>query len=1099
MVLVLLIGAGFAVLRVAFEGPDLADKIATNLNKTMRGRIEIGSVEWDTASLKKALTGGWVPLTFRNIKVWDDCALNSGADALDEIRQGNPNEDCTLDDRPDPDPTSKRRPRKLLLRSELITAEVDIHALMFGNHNFVFRNLWVHGGEALLEQTREPYPLHAYDRTIVSIVTAFYPRMKAGFRAGIYADTPPPIFDLRDIHIRDLNLTVHMTPYSSAGKDWGFGNTARLEGVNIDSDEDPAKRKNTSYLYMDAIDPLVAKFYVRLEMTAKKGVMRLWDEGPRETFRMPLANGDAVASAPTGREAEYEIPLTDIKLNRLAQLPSEWPRKDYVANTLEVDLEAKTVPCKTDEDPKPDPKLGATLHVTGELYNYWDRPYDGSWNLALDGKNMGATVRSCIDSDIGGDNLDGKITLSGPFVASPKVGLSMKNLDFDVDLSANEEPLRLTLAEVEGSIDLVNEQGSIDKTTALIRGGKEPGEVVVAATFGVKPFNARAHVEIVKPIDVARFLPASAKPIGTMLQGRLTAVGDSKVAFALEDFDLALGRTAAEKSVRAFRGRLFTKDRFDTLNIQQVRIEAGRTRASIDGVVDVLHDFDCDAKNCPSDPINCSTCSKTRLELEGCAPDLGVWLRRFGLPAFVESACSSGAAGGGKVVITGPITQPKLNVATELAGLPCVNKLSILDSQFDSATGVLDIRRMKTTTLGGTLEGTARIRTGDPSTGRPATIEKMHIDGRRLDPQKICGLGSVVKGIIDTVDLDLAGTIIKREPLDWLNLAKVHARAEHVAILGDKFTNVAMCINRKDDQICRPRTAYLDNDDLAQCENGKRQGFCAVATATRDGGGIVDATVARLPGTTKRGTNITTPSRLTGTVALSDVPVAILDQLINPLPEPGTKVAGKKPAVAAAPFQAGGTASMTLHLEGTPEAPQAEGAVQLLRAWVAGSFLGDMQLAVTPGTIGTMPGITFTGTALAGRLQVSGTLGTQAPYPVELAISGRRIELDVLIDLQKRLGLPLPTQAWVTGSVYVRHELRPINPRAKPVEPEAWIELTELSGILMHKGTDGRFVPLSVTAVDQDRAKRPAVSLRVTPSSIDFACRDPKTSARVEC
>ena len=100
----------------------------------------------------------------------------------------------------------------------LITAEIDIHALMFGHHDFVFRNLWVHGGEALLEQTREPYPLHAYDRTIVSIVTAFYPRMKAGFRAGIYADAPPPIFDLRDIHIEHLNLTVHMAPYDGEGR-----------------------------------------------------------------------------------------------------------------------------------------------------------------------------------------------------------------------------------------------------------------------------------------------------------------------------------------------------------------------------------------------------------------------------------------------------------------------------------------------------------------------------------------------------------------------------------------------------------------------------------------------------------------------------------------------------------------------------------------------------------------------------------------------------------------------------------------------------------------------------------------------------------------
>jgi hypothetical protein len=238
---VLLSSTAFAFLRIQLEGPDLADKIASVLNKRMRGRVEVESVEWPTSALKTVATGGWVPITVRGVKVWDDCVLSAEIQANDpeELRTGDPNEDCTPDDRPDPNPGSHRKPRKLLIAAPLITAEVDIHALMFGHHDFVFRNLWVHGGEALLEQTREPYPLHAYDRTIVSIVTAFYPRMKAGFRAGIYADAPPPIFDLRDIHIEHLNLTVHMAPYAPNGTlksgAIGFAMTARLEDVNADA------------------------------------------------------------------------------------------------------------------------------------------------------------------------------------------------------------------------------------------------------------------------------------------------------------------------------------------------------------------------------------------------------------------------------------------------------------------------------------------------------------------------------------------------------------------------------------------------------------------------------------------------------------------------------------------------------------------------------------------------------------------------------------------------------------------------------------------------------------------------------------------------
>lgn len=1086
LALIALLASGFVVLRVAFEGEALGDKIATNLNKRMRGRIEIGAIHWETSAIKKVLSGGWIPVTFENVRVWDDCALNSGAGALDEVRQGDPNEDCTLDDQPDPDPTSKRRPRKLLLQTDKITGEIDIHALMFGNHDFVIRHLWVHGGEVMIEQTREPYPLHAYDRTIVSILTAFYPRMKAGFRAGIYADAPGPIFDLRDIHIKNLNATVHMTPNTSLGAMWGFGTTARIEGLDVDADEQ--NLKNNSYLYMDPVDPLVAKFYVRLEAAAKKGIVRLWDDGPRESFRMPKP-GEAYPPPGRKKHTSYEIPVADIKLNRLAQLPGEWTRGDFVANTLELDIEAKTVPCEHERWPVPDPKLGASMHVTGELYNYWDRPYDGSWNLKVDGKNLGQTVRTCVHRDFGGDKLEGKITLTGPFVANPKIGLSMTNLDYDVELSSNEPPLPLTLAEVEGSIDMVNEQGSLDKTTALIRGGKEPGEVVVAATFGVSPFNARAHVEIVKPIDVARFLPDSLEPVGTLVQGRFTAVGDSEIAFALEDFDLSLGRTATEKAVRAYKGRLFTKDQFDTVKLQKVRIEAGRTRASLDGTIDALHDFNCSANKYCKGHDTCAPCSVTRLEIDGCAPDLGYWLRRFGLPAYVESACStSNNSPGAPIVITGPLTKPKMNVATELAGLPCVDKLSIVDSQFDAASGVLDIRKMKTSTLGGTLEGNGRIRTGDTP-----VIEKLAVTGRKLDPQKICGLGTMVKGTIDAVDVELAGTIVKREPLEWLNLAKVYARADKLTVLGEKFTNIATCINRSDDGKCRPRKDYLDADDLAQCEAGKKSGFCAVATATREGGGIVDATVARLPAT-KKGTTVT-PPRLTGTVAASDVPVAILEQLLtpNPAPVPGAKTPAKP---ATAPFAAGGVASMTLHLEGSPDAPQAAGAVQLLRTWVESSFIGDMQIAVTPGKIGNMPGVSFAGTALAGRLTVSGTLGTQAPYPVELTLGGRRIDLDVLLDLKKRLPMPIPMpmQAWVTGTVFVRHELRP----TKPVEPVAWIELSELTGVVTHRGDDGRLVPLTVTAVDQDRAKQPAVSLRVTPSSIEFACRD-NSGVRFDC
>ncbi|HEY0251083.1 MAG TPA: hypothetical protein VGC41_06125, partial [Kofleriaceae bacterium] len=402
----LLSSTAFAFLRIKLEGPDLAAKIAGVLNKRMRGRIEVGSVEWPTGALKTVATGGWVPVVVRDVKVWDDCVLSAEIPAGDpeQHRTGDPNEDCTPDDRPDPDPASKRKPRKLLIAAPLITAEVDIHALMFGHHDFVFRSVWLHGGEALLEQTREPYPLHAYDRTIVSIVTAFYPRMKAGFRAGIYADSPPPIFDLRDIHIEHLNLTVHMAPFTTK-TGVGFGMTARLEDVNADAastgfrglgpaleqirhGRDPVlamapvfKAHDDNYLHMDATDPLVAKFYVRLALRGSHGRVRVFDEGPRAAFQLPIAHG-MNNQWTSGRKAMYDIELSEIVLNRLAQMPTDWSHKDYIANTLELDLAAKTLPCSAGVGAlpagvaAPPAANGADIHISGELENYWDRPYD---------------------------------------------------------------------------------------------------------------------------------------------------------------------------------------------------------------------------------------------------------------------------------------------------------------------------------------------------------------------------------------------------------------------------------------------------------------------------------------------------------------------------------------------------------------------------------------------------------------------------------------------------------------------------------------------------------------------------------------------------
>ncbi|HUJ58495.1 MAG TPA: translocation/assembly module TamB domain-containing protein [Kofleriaceae bacterium] len=1037
LLVLVLLGVGFAVLRIQLEGPPLGDKLASLLNKRMRGRIEIGSVEWPVSALRAAVTGGWVPVTIHDVKVWDDCAL--GDQDPETIRLGDPHEDCTPDDKPDPTPGSKRKPRKLLISTPLVTAEIDIHAVMFGNHDLVFRNVHLHGGEALIEQTREPYPLHAYNRTIVSIVSAFYPRMKAGFRAGIYADSAPPTFDLRDVHVDNLNVTVHVAPWTNKDGTVGFGLTARVEGVDIDAGPTP---RRDAYLYDDPRDPLANKFYVRFGLRGKQGAVRIMDEGPRAAFRIPRA-GETWGA---GRHARYAVAVTDVDIARLAQLPTEWPRKDYVANSLELDATLHAVPCVHPGEPPPARDAGADIHVTGGLIDYFDRPYDGQWNFDLDATNLGPVVRSCIKSTIGGDNLGGRVSLRGPFVAPPRVDLDLHDLDFDVPLSAKEAPVRLTLAKVSGWIDLVNEVGAIDQTTALVRGGKDPGELMVAARFGLRPLQMQADVDIVKPIDVGRFLPGRiANSVGRFLSGKLSVRGDVELGFELTNFDVALGSTPRERAVRVFSGRVFERDKFAWIELQRIRFEGGLSHATITGAIQEVGD----------------EYVYRNLTIEGEYPDLDKWLERFGLPPIAKSA------GGGTITLNGPITSPTIDASTTLAGIPCIDTMKIERATIKDK--IADIK-MSTVGLGGAVTGDGRIDLG----ATPPVIERLHLDGNRLDASKLCGLGRTVKGTIDTASIDLKGSIDPKRPAaDWAALAKVYATAKHVAVYGDSYSNIALCINRPDSddaKLCRPEgRSRVEREDIAACGEAKRGGFCAVATARRDRGGTLEATIANLPAA--RVGRAVVPGHLGGAIVLDDIPMAVLDPLVGP----GT---------------VGGLFSAVLHLEGklSPLAPQAHGAIDLLRGWVGNAFTGDSHLEVDPILLGTTPGLLVRGEAMSKQMQISATIGTAAPFPVDVSISGRRIEVDQFVDLAKKLGLPEPVQAWASGTITLHTELAPLG--GKPAPTEAWVEVTELEAIVDHRSRDGRQTPLRFALVPIDQAHY-AMSVRITPSTIELACRKP--------
>ena len=249
--------------------------------------------------------------------------------------------------------------------------------------------------------------------------------MKAGFRAGIYATAPPPIFDLRDIHVEHLNLTVHLRAVRGRRTAIvGYGARRRgIEGVDVDADADPRSATN-DVVPAHGRDRSAGREVLRAARAHGRARARSASSTRARATRSGCrraALGERVGEGPQG---EYELELSDDQRSTGSRSCRPSGRKrDYVANTLELDAVRAHAAVRDRPSADRSPRTAPTSALTGELLDYWDRPYDGAWNLELAVKNLGPTLRTCIKSTIGGDNLGGTIALRGPFVAPPRVEL----------------------------------------------------------------------------------------------------------------------------------------------------------------------------------------------------------------------------------------------------------------------------------------------------------------------------------------------------------------------------------------------------------------------------------------------------------------------------------------------------------------------------------------------------------------------------------------------------------------------------------------------------------------------------------------------------
>jgi autotransporter translocation and assembly factor TamB len=361
-----------AVLRSRFNGPELARRIEHMLNDRIRGRVVIGSIEWPLAQVHRALGGGWVEATVTGLEVYDEEA------------------------------------GELVLEVPRATLAIDARTLLFGGDFIIDRVTIEPGAYARIKEVPEPYPLHEYDRYVVSLIAAFYPKQsEGGFRAGLTVYSSP-IYDLRTIELSGAELDFEFPDF-----------TANVQGAG-----------GAGFFFADVSDPLKEKMYYSL------GPLR----APRGTFRVE----------------DMEVELRDVSVSRLDQLPLEWPRSTLAES---VRWEGGAVTAE-----------GAVVHTRGAMLEYWTDFFGGDYLIDLTVTGAGPLTDRLSEGLAGGDDLDVAVRVSGP-VAAPKVRVQLTGLDLAIPVREDQPPLDLELARTTAVFDLATNSGYLEDTVARGGGG----------------------------------------------------------------------------------------------------------------------------------------------------------------------------------------------------------------------------------------------------------------------------------------------------------------------------------------------------------------------------------------------------------------------------------------------------------------------------------------------------------------------------------------------------------------------------------------------------------------------------------------------------
>jgi hypothetical protein len=605
--------------------------------------------------------------------------------------------------------------RKLLLRADVAQGQIDAHALAFGHPDFVVKDLRLPGGWARIEEVTMSGPGHDDGAKVISLLGAFRGKQSSSFGAGVSVGSSS-IFDLRDFSFENVTVECSFRDFDLL-----------LEGV-----------RGSGFLYGDFTDALAERLYFSLQPTVERG---------RLDIKVYLDGSDTPGLI-------YDVPLHDVVVKRLAQLPTAWPRHG-MARDLRWDITARS-------------ENGAEIETRGAMLGYFNSENGGTYDLMLWARNAGSIVHRFTEGLMGGSDLRALARVTGPMYG-PRVDVQAANVDVWVALAKDAPPLEVQVPVASAWLDFATESGGVPETLADSAGGK----VAASVRLALGPFWFDLALDILEPIYIEPHLPravaadlmAYSGAIGKpRLAGTMHVTGDGK-RFGYQDLDLMLGRVHITGDV--------VHDETSKMHLPGLHSDMGATRVVTRGTMD----------------LNQGTID---LGMRINADDVPRWLRYFEAPEQAAQKMAGGAR------ITGTFDDPRACAALRMSGVPMVDEvLTWLDYGRELLTVDLNKRPERTTpcmrrgslaasagksagALGGSLWASGRLQLGL----RPRVLSFV-AQGNELDLGKIPLVGEVITG-----RMGLSATA--SGPFDALD-TRMRASIDGLTIAGDAYRLLTPC------------------------------------------------------------------------------------------------------------------------------------------------------------------------------------------------------------------------------------------------------------------------------------------------------------------